>query len=47
MASAVSLAYQNSKAGDVILLSPGCTSFDMFNNFEQRGNTFREEVMRL
>jgi len=47
MASAVSLAFQNSEAGDVILLSPGCTSFDMFDNFEQRGDTFREEVMRL
>ena len=47
MASAVSLAFQNSEAGDIILLSPGCTSFDMFDNFEQRGDTFREEVMRL
>lgn len=44
---AVLLAYQKSRSGDVILLSPGCSSYDMFDNFEERGNYFKELIQRL
>ena len=33
--------------GDVVALSPACASFDLFRNFEERGNTFRELVRAL
>ncbi len=35
------------KKGGVVLLAPGCASFDMFDNFEHRGDVFREEVFKL
>ena len=37
----------NSLPGDVVLFSPACKSFDMFNNFEQRGKKFKELVNQL
>ena len=37
---AVLMSYQKSREGDVILLSPGCGSYDMFNSHEDRGTYF-------
>lgn len=41
---AVSLAYDNATSGDVVLLSPACSSFDMFRDFEDRGDQFKSAV---
>lgn len=38
---------QSAKNGDVVILSPACASFDMFKNFEERGNKFKEIVNSL
>lgn len=35
------------KPGDAVLLAPACSSFDMFRSFEERGNRFRDAVLRL
>jgi UDP-N-acetylmuramoylalanine--D-glutamate ligase len=43
----VRLALQSAKGGDVVLLSPACASFDLFKNYEDRGNQFREAVQEL
>jgi len=47
MENAVKQAYANAMPGDIILLSPACASFDQFNNFEERGKTFKELVMNI
>jgi UDP-N-acetylmuramoylalanine--D-glutamate ligase len=47
MEEAVLEASQVAQAGDVVLLSPACASFDMYNNYEERGRHFRKLVMSL
>jgi len=44
---AVSLGFSSASSGDIVLLSPACTSFDMFKNFEERGQVFKKEVYEL
>jgi UDP-N-acetylmuramoylalanine--D-glutamate ligase len=44
---AVSMAHKVAQAGDVVLLSPGGTSFDEFKDFEERGKSFRTWVQGL
>lgn len=44
---AVETAWRHAKSGDTIMLSPGCSSYDMFVNFEQRGDIFRKAVQVL
>ena len=42
---AVLLAKRVAQSGDIVLLSPACASFDVFHNFAERGDRFREIVM--
>jgi UDP-N-acetylmuramoylalanine--D-glutamate ligase len=44
---AVRQAFDRALPGDVVLLAPACTSWDMFRNFEERGRTFKREVRLL
>lgn len=47
MAEAVELAYYAGIQGDIVLLSPACASFDLFKDFEERGNLFKQAVKNL
>ena len=46
-ADAVQAAYHFGNKGDVVLLSPACASFDLFKNYEDRGNQFKQAVKDL
>lgn len=47
MSEAVKIAYKIAEAGDNVLLSPACASFDLFDNYEDRGRQFKEAVRQL
>jgi len=47
MVDAVQMAQQLAERGDTVLLSPACASFDLFENYEDRGNQFKKAVQNL
>ena len=47
MEEAVKVAYKIAERGDAVLLSPACASFDLFENYEDRGNQFKNAVKNL
>ena len=47
MEDAVKIAQKLSEKGDTVLLSPACASFDLFENYEDRGNQFKQAVKHL
>ena len=45
--AAVHEAERHAAPGDTVLLSPACSSFDMFENYEERGRAFKDLVHRI
>ena len=46
MEEAVKISKSLAKSGDTVLLSPCCASFDLFDNYEDRGTKFKKEVLK-
>jgi UDP-N-acetylmuramoylalanine--D-glutamate ligase len=47
MDEAIKVAYKIAERGDTVLLSPACASFDLFENYEDRGNQFKQNIKNL
>lgn len=47
MDQAVTVAFQRARAGEVVLLAPACSSFDMFRDYADRGRAFKAAVLRI
>lgn len=47
MANAITISTNEAETGEIILLSPACASFDMFKNFEERGEVFKDLVLSM
>jgi len=47
MEEAIKVAYKIGERGDTVLLSPACASFDLFDNYEDRGNQFKNAIKNL
>jgi len=47
MDETLAIAYEHAEKGDTVLLSPCCASFDLFKNYEDRGEQFKEGVLKL
>ncbi|MDO6595328.1 UDP-N-acetylmuramoyl-L-alanine--D-glutamate ligase [Oceanihabitans sp. 2_MG-2023] len=47
MSEAIKIAYKVAQSGDTVLLSPACASFDLFENYEDRGRQFKDAVRNL
>jgi UDP-N-acetylmuramoylalanine--D-glutamate ligase len=47
MQDAVTMAFQDADPEDVVLFSPGCASFDWYNDYAERGDDFRRAVEKI